>query len=294
MDNTIFDDVFRTLLEKMPQLAIPLINEVFGTSYSENEKIIQLRNEHETAEGVRITDCSLLIGKKIYHIECQSSPDSVMVIRMVEYDFYIARERVTKQGDGYVMEFPHSCVLYLRHNSNTKDVVSMELRFADGSRHIYKVPVIKVQEYTKDVLFQKKLLFLLPFYVMRYEKEKEEINQNEKKLSELLEEYECIRRELDKSLGEGNHSKEFADLIEMIIRISDYIFRDEEKVKKGVGEIMGGKVLELKSDKIYDEGLLRGRIEAYHDVGCTLEEISVKVGISAEEVQEYLRKAQKK
>ena len=32
-NNTIFDDVFRTMLEKMPELVIPLINEVFGTDY---------------------------------------------------------------------------------------------------------------------------------------------------------------------------------------------------------------------------------------------------------------------
>ena len=30
-NNTIFDDVFRTMIEKIPQLAIPLINEVFQT-----------------------------------------------------------------------------------------------------------------------------------------------------------------------------------------------------------------------------------------------------------------------
>ena len=46
--STIFDDVFRTMLEKMPQLAVPLINEVFGTSYPEYVKIIQKRNEHQT------------------------------------------------------------------------------------------------------------------------------------------------------------------------------------------------------------------------------------------------------
>ena len=40
MENgTIFDDVFRTMLEKMPYLAIPLINEVFGTSYPEDIEI---------------------------------------------------------------------------------------------------------------------------------------------------------------------------------------------------------------------------------------------------------------
>lgn len=40
-DNTIFDDVFRTMLEKMPELVIPLINEVFGTDYPKDTPIIQ-------------------------------------------------------------------------------------------------------------------------------------------------------------------------------------------------------------------------------------------------------------
>ena len=54
-NNTIFDDVFRTMLEKMPQLVIPVINEVFHTSYSKEEKINQYRNEHHTASGEIIT-----------------------------------------------------------------------------------------------------------------------------------------------------------------------------------------------------------------------------------------------
>ncbi|RKI35482.1 hypothetical protein D7V96_26870, partial [bacterium D16-59] len=33
--NTVFDDVFRTIVERIPQLAIPLINEVFCTDYPE-------------------------------------------------------------------------------------------------------------------------------------------------------------------------------------------------------------------------------------------------------------------
>ena len=31
--NTIFDDVFRTMQEKMPEQTRPLINDVFGTQY---------------------------------------------------------------------------------------------------------------------------------------------------------------------------------------------------------------------------------------------------------------------
>ena len=72
MNNTIFDDVFRTMVEKIPQLAVPLINEVFQTSYPEDVEIIQLRNEHHQENGEIITDSCLRIGRKLYHIECQS------------------------------------------------------------------------------------------------------------------------------------------------------------------------------------------------------------------------------
>ena len=70
MNNTIFDDVFRTMVEKIPQLAVPLINEVFQTSYPEDVEIIQLRNEHHQENGEIITDSCLRIGRKLYHIEC--------------------------------------------------------------------------------------------------------------------------------------------------------------------------------------------------------------------------------
>ena len=110
-NNTIFDDVFRTMIEKMPELVIPLINEVFGTNYPADISIIQQRNEHQTEDGEIITDSNLCIGNLIYHIECQSTSDSTMIIRMVQYDFSIAMDHAEKQDGKYYMEFPQSCVL---------------------------------------------------------------------------------------------------------------------------------------------------------------------------------------
>ena len=55
-DNTIFDDVFRTMLEKMPVLIIPVINEVFHTSYTKKDEIVQYRNEHHLPSGGITTD----------------------------------------------------------------------------------------------------------------------------------------------------------------------------------------------------------------------------------------------
>ena len=98
MNNTIFDDVFRTMVEKIPQLAVPLINEVFQTSYPEDVEIIQLRNEHHQENGEIITDSCLRIGRKLYHIECQSVDDTTMAIRLIVPHFDLPLDAARKYG----------------------------------------------------------------------------------------------------------------------------------------------------------------------------------------------------
>ena len=90
---------------------------------------------------------------------------------------------------------------------------------------------------------------LLPFYIMRYEKRGHEMSENPQLFQELLNEYEVIRSKLEVEITESGRSELFSDLIGLITRISDHIFRNEEKVRKGIGEIMGGHVLELESEK---------------------------------------------
>ena len=72
-NSTIFDDVFQTIKEKMPELVIPLINEAFGTTYALDAPILRGENEHHTANGKIITDSYLIIGSRKYHLECQST-----------------------------------------------------------------------------------------------------------------------------------------------------------------------------------------------------------------------------
>ena len=254
--STIFDDVFWTMLEKMPQLAVPLINEVFGTSYPEDVKIIQKRNEHQTQNGRIITDSHLLIANRIYHIECQSTDDSTMVIRMIEYDFAISLEQVQKENGRYRMYFPQSCVLYLR-GIKKRDTISVEIVMPNGNTVEYTVPVVQVQRFTCDDMLQKHLLFLLPYHVIKYEQEKE-LDTDSEKWKELLDEYAKIEKYLEKNFLEKGNEKAYRDMVELIIRIADYVFRDKEKVKKGFGDVMGGKVLELESDKLIQRGIEQG------------------------------------
>lgn len=49
----------------------------------------------------------------------------------------------------------------------------------------------------------QKLLFLLPFYVIRYEKSREDIEKDPEKLQKLLDEYVTISRRLEESLLEN-------------------------------------------------------------------------------------------
>ena len=257
MNNTIFDDVFRTMIEKMSYLAVPLINEVFHTSYPEDVKITQLRNEHQQKDGEIITDSCLLIGKKMYHIECQSTDDTTMAIRMIEYDFAIAVENAEKQGRRYRIEFPRSCVLFLRSSGNTPDYLEADVIFPDGKTHVYSIPAIKMADYTKDHIFEKNLLMLLPFYIMRYEKKKHDMRKNLELLQILLDEYDEIRINLEKELTETGKAELYTNLTKLIVKIADHIFEKEEEIRKGIGDVMGGKVLELESERLKAEGEAR-------------------------------------
>ena len=291
MSRTIFDDVFRTMVEKLPYLAVPLINEVFETSYPENVEITQLRNEHQQENGEIITDCCLKIGRKLYHIECQSIDDTTMAIRMIEYDFAIAIENAQKINRRYRIEFPRSCVIYLRSNKNTPDSLEVEVIFPDGKMHLYEIPTVKMENYTKDSIFEKNLLMLLPFYVMRYEKEAHNFSENPEKMQQLLNEYEEIRRRLNEKLTQDRKSDLYANMMDWTVRISDYIFRNEEIVRKGIDNIMQGKVLKLKSEIIREEQRHMTAISLAKE-GDSVEKIARVLQESEETVKEWIGEKQ--
>ena len=90
---TPYDDAFKTLLVDCPRLLIPVVNEVFGKSYTGSEQVILRANEHflpgmSSENKKRITDSAFTImGEKpeSFLFECQSRPDNSMIVRMFEY-----------------------------------------------------------------------------------------------------------------------------------------------------------------------------------------------------------------
>lgn len=257
--STVFDDVFRTIAQKMPQLLIPLINEVFHTNYSEDTDFEQLRNEHYEKYGKIITDSIIRIGPHLYHIECQSKRDADMVIRMFEYDISIALEHTSKAEDIWKIEFPRSCVLYVRNHHHLPEYHTAIVKFADGQQVTYQVPIIHAQKYTVNAIFEKQLLILLPYHILRYEHFLKSNKTNKKKVQLLLGDYREINQRLTETAEQEKKSELYRDMICLIQQIADYVIPKENKVRKGIGDIMGGNILTLPSDYI-EEGRKEGRL----------------------------------
>ena len=301
--STIFDDVFRTIAQKMPQLLIPLINEVFHTSYSEEEHFEQLRNEHYEKYGTVITDSIIQIGNHIYHLECQSSKDKTMVIRMFEYDISIAIEHASYENDEiWEIEFPQSCVLYIRNHRDLPDYHEAVVKFADGQKMRYRVPILQAKKYTVYRIFEKRLLILLPYHILRYEHFLKHNGMDTRKLQQLLADFREINRRLEETAEKENKSHLYMDMIVLIEQIADYIIPKNNTIRKGLGDVMGGKILKLQSEELLELGEARGKakgrlegkreerldaIQNMMDLGLTKEQILRKY--SLEEYEAALR-----
>lgn len=285
MDSSnIYDSVFKAMVHKTPKLLIPFINEVFGRRYEIDAPIMQFNEEHEGPLGTRISDSVFRIEDMVYHLECQSTHDASMVVRVVEYDFSIALQEALEQGAPYRMKFPSSCVLLLRHASKTPDYLEMEMPDSESFRHHTKI--YKTQLVSEEEIFRRRLLILLPFYLMRYEKELSGLDAESDAAAALIRECREIRMRLaDLTLLQGDELL-YRQITELIIRASDHLLAANEPLNRKVRPAMGGEVLELMDDKIersrregIQEGIALSRQEGFERAERILAEQMAALGI---------------
>lgn len=266
----IYDGAFRTILNDCRQMIIPVINEVFKEDYTGNEIIEFHPNEHfieqqDAANQERITDTNFIIygkKKKKYHLECESSlPDGRMTIRLFEYDAQIALDEGEVVNETLTVTFPNTAVLYLRNYKKTPDKMRYVIKTPGGTVE-YDVPIMKVQEYTLEDIFSKDLLLLIPFYIFSHEKNFKMYNSNEQRLAELKAEYRSILERLDQLEQEGIIGAfDKRTIIELSGDVIREIAQKYENVQKGVGDIMGGALIETEARTILNRGKDEGRNE---------------------------------
>ncbi len=314
--NTPYDDVFRTLINDCSSLIIPLINEVFGERYTGKEKIVFSPNEHfmnrqDGEEGERVSDTSFKIiagaESKKYHWECQSSADSSMLVRFFEYDTQIALDEGEIKKDVLTVTLPNSAVLFLRCDDTTPDRMKIEI-ITPGGTVSYPIPVMKSQQYGIDEIFEKGLLFLIPFYIFSHESRFKEYDGDKDKLRELQREYKDITDRIEQLLNAGEISEYTkCTIMDMSNKVLVHIARKYENVMEGVKQVMGGRVLDYEAKRIKNEGIeegikegikegivegkAAGIVETGVDVGLSdkeiLDKLQIKLNISLQMAQEY-------
>ncbi len=295
----VYDEAFRTILNDCRKLIIPVINEIFGETYTGEEEIRFFPNEHfldqqDEADKERITDTNFTVfGKtpKKYHVECESSlPDGKITIRLFEYDAQIALDEGEVTEETLTVTFPNTAVLYLRTYKKTPDKMKYVLVTPGGTVQ-YDVPIMKVQTYSLDDIFEKGLLMLIPFYIFSHEKDLPEYNSNEQKLAELKAEYQEILERLDKLERQGVIGAfDKRTIIDLSGDVIHEIARKYKNVRKGVGDMMRGKLIETSARRLKNEAvnetkrntalrmLKRGKL--------TIEEIAEDSGLSVAEVEQ--------
>ena len=295
----IYDGAFRTILNDCRKLIIPVINETFGETYTGQEEIQFFPNEHfinqqDEADKERITDTNFTVfgmTPKKYHIECESSlPDGRITIRLFEYDAQIALDDGEVTEETLTVTFPNTAVLYLRTYKKTSDKMKYVI-ITPGGTVQYDVPIMKVQKYSLDNIFEKHLLMLIPFYIFSHENSFQEYNSNEQKLAELKAEYQEILDRLDKLEQQGVIGAfDKRTIIELSGDVIKEIAQKYENVQKGVGDIMGGALIETEARRILNKGISETKRETALRMlkrgKMTIEEIAEDTGLSVAEVEQ--------
>ena len=303
---TPYDDAFRTMIVDCIRLVIPVVNEVFGKHYSGDEEIIARPNEHfisqQDSEEKRITDGNFTIRGEVdetYLFECQSTPDSNMLIRIWEYIVQIGIERGSVQTNRMVIRIPHAAVLYLRSTKSTPDTMEVVVEAPTGSLS-FPVRVMKMRNYTLDAIFDKRLYFLLPFYIFTHEAEFERHKDDSGWLETLRGEYLEMLRRLDEAVEQNLLSSYYRrTIIDMTKKVLESITAKYDRIWEGVSSVMGGQVLEHEAKTIFREGELRGRQEGRQEereaismklfnIGMPVEQIAEVAGVSVNIVRQWI------
>ena len=150
---------------------------------------------------------------------------------------------------------------------------------------------MKIQAYSLDEIFEKHLLLLIPFYIFSHEKRFPEYNSNEQKLEELKAVYQDILIRLDELEQQGVIGAfDKRTIIELSGDVIREITKKYENVQKGVGDIVGGALIETEARTILNQGINETKKETalrmLQDGELSIDKIAKYSGLKVSEVQQ--------
>ena len=266
----LWDEMLKRQIQLYPEMLLPLVKEIFKKEYPAETNIKMLSTEYVVSkvyghgenriESVR-SDLLIQVGNKdMYHMECQMKQGGDIAVRMLEYDMNIALvhglewvENAPNDTHRHNLKFPKSAILYLDNTAKTPDAESCTITFPDGTEYEYRIPILKVQGYSPEMMEEKKLNILFPFSPIRFRrrfetilKEKNDPNKSEKACRKM----EALKKDLTKFVSDCiiiiNREEENgtlgritgADLVGLMGKSCDQLFHKEPTLLKEVHEVM--------------------------------------------------------
>ncbi|GAB6285489.1 MAG: hypothetical protein STSR0009_16900 [Methanoregula sp.] len=317
------DEIAKFLFSRSEPLVLSFINAGFGMNY--DPATISLRpmtNEYIRNFNATRADIVLIASEKetqrdLFHIEVQMVNDREMSIRMLDYGYNLGLVR-QKEADAEgrrVLKFPHQMVIFLDDNPSIPDTIEVRIIFPDGQDVIYRVPTLKIRNYSMTDLVDRKLYLLLPFEIFKVRKMFEAANRAktdraEKKdlaTDQLLRTAEDLVQEVERLCNEGRLDTAGKDAIvtsmgeiyyhmstkyslarEINTKVDTMVTSIMEKVRKE-GKREGKREGKLEGKR---EGKLEGKLEAYKEIaiqllkqGYEITAISKITGLSKSEIE---------
>ena len=289
----IWDTIFKTLFQETPALFLPLIEEAFHVSYKKEDIVPLDASLYNGDEAMVEPDHVFRIHDVTYHFEFQYTNDGTMAFRMWEYDIKLALRDYKLNENQMEFNFPKSCVVYIARNGNyPKDGLELKINFQDGQHIVFKVPVIRLQDYGLDVINGKKLWLFYPFMVLQFVADM----KGKKHLSEqeVLDNYREMIDYIEAAYNNGEITiDEDVTLLEAIQETNRHTMKKYQKIMKGVEEMLN-PTLELKHKQIAKEAaketkqkmLVKMKIKGIPN--SAIIEILQDENTSAEEIEEML------
>ena len=170
---------------------------------------------------------------------------------------------------------------------NTPDVSLIRIETPGGSVE-YEVKSLMVREYSIDEIFEKNLLLLIPFHIFTYEARLKTIENDETALEQLKSHYAGIRQELERQADKGLITSFYMQtIIDMSNKVIESIAEKYERVRKGVGEVMGGEIIITEARKILEQGREQGREEGSRDKAYEMADIMLAEGEPLDKIVRY-------
>ncbi|MCM1135132.1 MAG: hypothetical protein NC400_06095 [Clostridium sp.] len=295
-----YDNVFKTMKMKHKRLFVSVINDVFERDYPIDVKVKILPSEgylieNETADGSKeikeqVSDFLIRIENEIYLLECQSYDDGSMAIRIAEYAFIVARQFATWDIGHATIPMPRFSVIYVKRTDKTPKTTTITFTFPDGQMVDYKSDNVILEDFSKEIIIEKKLFPYIPFYIARYEKE----IASEGNIEKAIEALTYFRDEMEHMYQAGELTDdELIDLKGFVNTIITHITNGNKNEERLVN-IMGGTVIETESDKIKIRLIVELGQEDGLDDAAILKRLQEKIiGLPLNRAETYLNQYRK-